>query len=75
MAPPGNQAANGEHKHQPVAMGVPGLLDRFTQFTQIEDITVFNLLKSLTSGKIKRVKMRPELVRMRTNILFCESDV
>ncbi len=28
MAPPGNQAANGEHKLQPVAMGGPGLLDK-----------------------------------------------
>jgi hypothetical protein len=28
VAPPGNQAANGENKLQPVAMGGPGLLDR-----------------------------------------------
>ena len=28
MAPPGNQAANGENKLQPVAMGGPGLLDK-----------------------------------------------
>jgi len=27
VAPPGNQAANGENKLQPVAMGGPGLLD------------------------------------------------
>jgi len=28
VSPPGNQAANGENKLQPVAMGVPGLLDQ-----------------------------------------------
>ncbi len=28
MAPPGNQAANGENKLQPVAMEVLGLLDK-----------------------------------------------
>jgi len=28
VAPPGNQAANGENKRQPEAMGGPGLLDR-----------------------------------------------
>jgi len=28
VAPPGNQAANGENKLQPVAMGGPGLLDK-----------------------------------------------
>jgi hypothetical protein len=27
VAPPGNQAANGEIKHQPVALGDTGLLD------------------------------------------------
>jgi len=27
VAPPGNQAANGENKRQPEAMGGPGLLD------------------------------------------------
>ncbi len=41
VAPPGNQAANGEHKRQPVAMGVPGLLDRFPRSTRIDDITGF----------------------------------
>jgi hypothetical protein len=39
VAPPGNQAANGENKLQPVAMGVPGLLDRFAQSARIDDIT------------------------------------
>ncbi len=28
VAPPGNQAANGEHKHRPAASGGPSLLDR-----------------------------------------------
>jgi len=28
VAPPGNQAANGENKRQPEAMGGPGLLDK-----------------------------------------------
>jgi len=28
VAPSGNQAANGEHKHRPVASGGPSLLDR-----------------------------------------------
>ena len=27
MAPPGNQAANGENKHQPIVSGEIGLLD------------------------------------------------
>jgi len=27
VAPPGNQAANGEHKHRPTVRGVPGLLE------------------------------------------------
>jgi len=30
VAPPGNQAANGENKLQPVAMGGPGLLDYYS---------------------------------------------
>jgi len=29
VAPPGNQAANGENKRQPEAMGGPGLLDNW----------------------------------------------
>ena len=28
VAPPGNQVANSEHKHLPVASGVPSLLDK-----------------------------------------------
>ena len=35
---PGNQAANGENKLQPVAMGGPGLLD-FCCFPQPDEIT------------------------------------
>ena len=27
VAPPGNQAANGEHKHRPTVREVPGLLE------------------------------------------------
>ncbi len=34
----------------------------------------FNLLKSLTSGKIERIEIRLKLFRVRTNILFCESE-
>jgi hypothetical protein len=30
VAPPGNQAANGENKPQPVASGETGLLDSFS---------------------------------------------
>jgi len=29
VAPPGNQAANGENKHQPTTSGETGLLDYF----------------------------------------------
>jgi hypothetical protein len=29
VAPPGNQAANGENKRQPAATGVLGLLDKY----------------------------------------------
>jgi hypothetical protein len=74
VAPPGNQAANGENKLQPVAMEVLGLLDRFAHSARIDDSTVFNLLKSLTSGRIERTKTRLEFLSIRTNILFCESE-
>ena len=35
----------------------------------------FNLLKSLTYDKIREIESRLELFCIRTNILFCESDV
>jgi len=35
-------------------------ITQFNRITGIEDITVFNLLKSLTSGKIKRIKTKLE---------------
>ena len=43
-----------------------------TRISGIEDITVFNLLKSLASGKIKVHRMKQKLVSIRTNMLFCE---
>jgi len=38
VAPPGNQAANGENKLQPVAMEVLGLLDLCCYFVYVVSI-------------------------------------
>ena len=35
VAPPGNQADNREHKHQPVASEVPSLLDKYSAYLQV----------------------------------------
>ena len=39
MAPPGNQAANGENKLQPVAMGDPSLLDYVVGSVRFQPLT------------------------------------
>ena len=43
VAPPGNQAANGENKRQPIAMGVLGLLDKASSIE--ENIAHFEIIK------------------------------
>jgi hypothetical protein len=48
---------------------IPGLLD----ITELRISQGFRLLESLTSGKIKRIKIRLELVSIRTDLLFCYS--
>ena len=46
-----------------------------TRISGIQDITGFNLLKSLTSGRIKLFKMRLELVSMRRILHFLQIPV
>ena len=60
MAPPGNQADNREHKRQPVASGVPSLLDNIGcwhlnqwAYTLVE-LSCWNMDKSQLSDRSNR---------------------
>ena len=54
-------------------MSAKAVASRMHYVSLLMILQLFRLLKYLISGKIKRIKIRLELVGIQTNILFCES--
>ena len=58
MAPPGNQAANGESKLKPVAMGRPSLLDKPSHLVAARAYCL-KMRNELYHHEIQRIKLGP----------------